>query len=250
MISLPIPHGSGTITFGQLRQCGLDIGRLVCDLTGKLQMFTTSAHLDPDVDPTARARPKGWRPAFGQDGVAQLHLERCGVGVGDLFLFFGWFRDVVKERGRYRYRDKAPDLHVIFGWLRVGEIVRPGRDRIPTWLTSHPHASDRAPHNTIYVADGLAGGGVFPTFSLSRQLTEPSSTRRSLWRLPSDFLPGLRTSLSYHGRNSRWTEGDGFCGLQSVAKGPEFVLNLDEYPGVRQWAEQLCASDSVRTESD
>src|SRR3954469_15394864 len=127
MVSLPIPHESGTLTFGALRHQGLDVGQLVSDLTGTRVHGAERAHLDPDLDPTARDRRRGWRAAFGQDGAAQRHLERQGVGVGDLFLFFGWFRRVQKVRGRYRYLagalDGARDLHVIFGWLRVGKVL-------------------------------------------------------------------------------------------------------------------------------
>ncbi|CAI8922445.1 hypothetical protein EMIT0158MI4_310005 [Burkholderia ambifaria] len=41
----------------------------------------------------------GWRPALGQTGAAQGHLSNNGVGAGDVFLFFGWFRQVEKSRG-------------------------------------------------------------------------------------------------------------------------------------------------------
>jgi hypothetical protein len=51
------------------------------------------AHLDPDLRPEALAsRPKDWRPAFGQSGAAEGHLTNEGIGAGDLFIFFGWFR--------------------------------------------------------------------------------------------------------------------------------------------------------------
>ena len=70
MISLPIPHGSGTVTFGDLRHRGIDVGQLASDLTGRRDIVRRKAHLDPDLDPTARPRSAGWRPAFGQDGIA------------------------------------------------------------------------------------------------------------------------------------------------------------------------------------
>jgi hypothetical protein len=240
MVSLPIPHESGTLPFGALRHQGLDVGQLVSDLTGTRVNRTRPAHLDPDLDPTARDRRRGWRAAFGQDGAAQGHLEHQGVAVGDLFLFFGWFRRVTKVRGCYRYLHGTPDLHVIFGWLRVGEVLRVGPDRVPPWLSDHPHASrDCAPHNTIYLADGPNGGGVFQKFDSSLQLTDAESTRRSMWRLPSDFLPRARTPLTYHGTPSRWTTAADACRLQSVAKGQEFVLDLAEYPGVQRWTRKL-----------
>ena len=35
---------------------------------------------------------------FGQAGNAQRELENLGVGEGDLFLFFGWFRDFHSQK--------------------------------------------------------------------------------------------------------------------------------------------------------
>lgn len=240
MISLPIPYPDGRIRFGALHTRALDVGQIVSDLTRGRVRRTRAAHLDPDLEPSARPRATGWRPAFGQDGIAQRHLDRRGVGPGDLFLFFGWFRRVERVRGRYRYVAGQPHLHVLFGWLRVGEVLRVGQDPIPGWLRDHPHAGRRTtPHNTIYVADRSDSGGVFPTFDSARCLTEAGSQRRSVWRLPADFLPGSRTPLTYHHRQSRWTVTAGGCRLQTVGKGQEFVLNLEEYPGVRQWAETL-----------
>ena len=53
-------------------------------------------------------RPPDWRPAFGQVGAAQKHLEQQGVSVGDVFLFFGWFRDVIRNTdGRWKYNPRA-----------------------------------------------------------------------------------------------------------------------------------------------
>ena len=247
MISLPIPHESGTIAFGALRHRGLDIGKLASDLTGRADIAGKQAHLDPDLDPTARTRRADWRPAFGQDSAAQRHLERQGVGVGDLFLFFGWFRDVELVEGRYRYCKKAPDRHVLFGWLRVGQVLRVGPDPVPGWLDDHPHGvRDCAPHNRIYVADGSDGGGVFRKFTPRLQLTGANSPGRSLWRLPADFLPASRVPLTYHGDSSRWRADGDFCRLQSVAKGQEFVLDLTHYPGVQRWAEKLVQREATR----
>ena len=53
---------------------------------------------------------------FGQAGNAQRELDNLGVGAGDLFLFFGWFRDFQSVR-------KA-DYHHIFGWLQVDQVIK------------------------------------------------------------------------------------------------------------------------------
>lgn len=240
MLSLPIPHADGRLPYSGLRPRALDVGQIVSDLTNNRVSADHSAHLDPDLEGSSRSRLAEWLPAFGQDSIAQRHLERQGVGIDDLFLFFGWFKEVELVRGKYRYCATAPDWHVLFGWLRVGEVLRLGPDPIPDWLRDHPHAvRDYAPCNTVYVAKGSGGAGVFSSFDTRLRLTEAGNRRRSVWHLPSDFLPGSRPALTYHSAPSRWTKTDDGCRLQSVAKGQEFVLPLDEYPGVRRWAEAM-----------
>ena len=86
-------------------------------------------------------------PAFGQVGAAQRHLDNEVVKAGDLFLFFGWFRDVEQHEGRWRYRPKARSVHRLFGWLQVGGVIRLGnetsslRERRPD-LQRHPQVHD------------------------------------------------------------------------------------------------------------
>ena len=36
------------------------------------------------------------------------------MSVGDLFLFFGWFK---------QYSKKGKDLHHLFGWLQIEEVI-------------------------------------------------------------------------------------------------------------------------------
>jgi Nucleotide modification associated domain 3 len=165
MLSLPVPHDGGRVRYSELRPRGLDVGHIVSDLTKNQLSAGKPAHLDPDLEPPSRKRRAGWLPAFGQDSVAQRHLEREGVGIGDRFLFFGWFKEVELVRRRYRYVANAPDVHVFLGWLRVGEVLRLGPDRIPPWLLDHPHAvRNCSPHNTVHVSKGSRGAGVFSTF--------------------------------------------------------------------------------------
>jgi hypothetical protein len=218
------------------------VGHLVADLTHGRISADDRAHLDPDLESTTRRRLSGWLPAFGQDSTAQRHLQKAGVGAGDLFLFFGWFREVELVRGRYRFSANAPNLHVLFGWLRVGQVLRLGADTIPAWLGDHPHVGRNWPHNTIYVASRSEDGGAFKTFDQRLVLTEPGSKSRSVWRLPSDFVPRSRPALTYHRSPSRWTQLEGGCRLQTVGKGQEFILDLGAYPDVHRWA---CSTVSI-----
>ena len=67
---------------------------VVADLTrGKIRP-ETQAHLDPDLNFGSIPRPENWKPLFGQAGAAERHLQNQGVKAGDVFVFFGWFRQV------------------------------------------------------------------------------------------------------------------------------------------------------------
>lgn len=171
------------------------------------------AHVDPDLRPEAKPRDPDWRRAFGQSDRAQGHLRNEIVGVGDLFLFYGWFRRVRQERKRWKYF--GHHLHVIFGWLHIGRLVMVGTDLIPDFLDDHPHGMlpSYTQPDALYIASegfriegrAMAGAGVFPTHQTILELTATGRSR-SIWRLPSGFvdLSSLdergcaRLRLSYH----------------------------------------------------
>jgi len=102
LLSLPIPLESH-ISYGELHVNGHSLGRIVEDLTRGQITGRHGAHLDPDLTACAYPRRPGWRSLFGQVGAAQSHLARSGVDIGDLFLFFGWFRQTEVVSGRYRF---------------------------------------------------------------------------------------------------------------------------------------------------
>src|SRR5262249_32617665 len=93
--------------------------------------------------------------------AAQTHLEKQGVARGDLFLFFGWFREVeFSNNDVWRYKPDAPDIHVIFGWLLVAQVLNVDGNaalhlKQYPWLTRHPHLQRSTGHwrkNTVYIA--------------------------------------------------------------------------------------------------
>lgn len=142
------------MAFGELQPHGVDLAQVVDDLTGGKVSAGTRAHLDPDLEPSSVARLYGWRLAFGQCSAAQGHLERFKVGVGDLFLFFGWFRRIEHAQGRYQYVADSPDLHVLFGWLEIGEVLAGSALQAPPeWLRRHPHLDGAyRPKDHVYIA--------------------------------------------------------------------------------------------------
>jgi len=183
---------------------------------------------------------------------AQAHLANAGVGRGDLFLFFGWFRRVEETGSGYRFVPGAPDLHVLFGWLQVARVI-PVEELdldIPAWAAYHPHFhGDAEGKNTVYVAGddlqlpgmpaGAEGAGAFGRYREELRLTAPGHTR-TRWRLPRWFFSGDdRPPLTYHGNRDRWSLTTDHALLRSVPRGQEFVLDVDHYPEGGAWAYEL-----------
>lgn len=201
-VSLPIPAG---------RYPG---GRAYASLAGERPALARAlgrqvggdCHLDPDLDAAALTqRPAGWRPAFGQVGAAQGHLRNQQVGQGDLFLFFGLFRAAEQDGADWRWA--GPTFHAVFGWLRVGEVVRGEAIRERPGLAGHPHAAPGWPaSNTVYLAAdlaGLPGSGSLPgggVFARAARLSA-NDARCALWTVP-DWLE--RSRMSYRGHDRFW----------------------------------------------
>ena len=257
MFSLPIPLPTGATMYSEISADGRNMGSVVEALTGSGVTGAMRAHFDPDLDSAALPRRPGWLPAFGPGAGARTHLDNCGVGIGDLFLFYGWYRSVESDaRGRARVSDQSRNLHVFFGYLQVGEILNVGSDGAATvaskpWLASHPHVvGNWSAKNRIYVAseqlrfpwspvaEQFPGGGVFRRIAPGRILTHPGQVNRSLWRFPEVFAPdrGI-ASLSYHGNPKCWhpSKMPGFVALQSVSPGQEFVLDINDKGVLGEW---------------
>lgn len=248
LCSLPIPDPRSPLRYADVTTACGSMGRTVEALTRGRIGGRAFAHLDPDLDAHALKRAPGWRQIFGQAGAAQSHLSRQGVGRGDVFLFFGWFRRCVREAGRLRYARDAPDLHVLFGWFEVAEVVpvaKLGSSDL-SWARRHPHFwGERGAGNTLYLAtdrfaaDGAAsdagclpGAGLFPRFERRLCLSaRPGFAPRSLWKVPQWMhTPGCAPVLSHHANPRRWTRTRGGWLLRSAGRGQEFVIDLDRTP--------------------
>ncbi len=248
MLALPIPDQGSTVRYQDLTWQGRCLGDLVPRLAGGKPRAHYGAHLDPDLIPAMRPRAPDWRPVFGQRGPAQGHLRNHGVGAGDLFLFFGLFRDVTQDGDAI---PGSPARHILWGWLQVAQtmVVDDHRSQL-AWAGDHPHlAVVGDPSNTLYVAterlsmpgiEGVPGAGVFGRFAPHLQLTAPGSTGPSTWRLPAWFNPaGRRSALTYHSTPSAWSPDPAGVRLQTVGRGQEFVLDTDDYPEAGPWATML-----------
>lgn len=247
---IPIPYKHG-VRYSDVRFGKRSLDQVCGELPGWKNHF---AHVDPDLRFESRTpgrRLKGWWPAFGQSSASASHLNNQGVGKGDLFVFFGWFRRTERASGgelQFCPNDKH-GRHIIYGWLEVGEIFPVDGRRLPNqlqFLRDHPHVKfagfENSP-NQIYVASrsGL-GAGLFATENPDLVLTKPNC-KRSLWQLPAVFESVRRQrDLTYHGKKERWgRDGRKIC-LRTVARGQEFVLDCTRHPAVYQYFSSLIAS--------
>ena len=257
MFSLPIPGGSRQ-RYSQIETPVGPMSNLVEDLTRGKMRGSSIAHLDPDLSASSLPRKEGWRPSLGQTGIAQSHLAAKGVGPGDIFMFFGWFRPVEENDTGWRFVPGARDEHVMFGYLQVGQLLnlgaRPDTQSVVGergWLEGHPHlVGERDANNTLYLASdeltlngkptGLPGASAFEHYRPDRVLTAPEGPK-SRWAIPEWLMPdGERPTLSYHGAPERWTRNEqGQARLQTVAKGQEFVFDAEGLPQVNEWISSL-----------
>jgi len=254
MVPFPIPSTFGR-PISELRFGASPLNELIGELTDGQIDAHRLVHLDPDLASETVPRKAGWTGAFGQVGAAQGHLRNQGVGPGDLFLFFGWYSHIEGKSGNWRY--VGPQIHSLFGWLQVAEVLPVGdgaavRENYP-WLADHPHleyANSIGVNNTVYVATSrlmlggrempAPGAGIFRQWDSRLQLTAANQSR-SVWQLPGWMLPADgKSKLSYHKDSGRWMRiAGGSVRLQTVGKGQELVLNTPDLIAAEDWLSRL-----------
>ena len=178
---------------------------------------------------------------FGQASSSQTELKNHNVGPGDLFLFFGWFKN---------FSMKGSDLHHLFGWLQIEEIIA-GSEAIIAYLKknniSHPHGYgdiSKFSNNTIYVAKKYLeinekkvfakGHGLFKRTHSDLILTEENKIR-SRWKMPSKYFSNTEELFL---NRMRW-ENEMELTIFYRGFGQEFILDTERNPHVINWALNL-----------
>lgn len=207
-VSLPIPSGGWSSTSYADLGLGAEAERAS---RGKVR-GDDPCHHDPMFLPDGTC-------LFGQCSAAQTHLANQGVGLGDIFLFFGLYRE--EETGEPHHR--------IFGYLQIEEMIPltscDDRTRGVLAALGHPHALGmHAGNDVIYRGEGRTAARASDLL----RLTVPGGPP-SLWRRPAWLRPG---ELSYHDRADRWLRGQR---LKSVARGQEFVAPIGQRAEPRKW---------------
>ena len=229
-LSLPIPYLNSTKSYRHF-----NLGKIVTDLTNEKLGESDLCHNDPDLR----------MGAFGQVSSAQSHLDNQNVGSGDLFLFFGWFREAEFVDGKYRYKRDARDHHRIFGWMFVDQKLTLGFEtkqfscKYPKYA-SHPHAIGQwASNNTLYIAPktfslfervSVKGFGRFPMSDRTLLSSHTAPTKR-FWNVPDWLNPEKGGCIpSYHDERNYI---DGL--LKTAGRGQEFVCQPSQTEKFEKW---------------
>ena len=269
MISLPITehnldwrttHSAQGCAEGHLtyRDLTATPGKMVAELVAQLAKGkirpSDCVHLDPDIRLELRKQKDVKFPlTYGQDGGSQTELS--DLREGDLFLFFGWYRNAHQfSPGSYRFARDGADIHAIWGWLQIAEKLDLPSRRLKAQEIAghHPHVSHTATRspNCLYVArktltflSDFAGAGTFPQFHEGLRLSDaqlnfrPRKRLRSNWKLPA-FFRGIQ--LTHHNLLD-WDFVDGsIFGKGGAYPGQEFVFKTDGYEkDVADWLEDI-----------
>jgi len=202
----------------------------------------TNCHFDPLLNSNIGL--------FGQAGNAQRELDNLGVGEGDLFLFFGWFRDWHSSR--------TADYHHIYGWLQVDRVIR-GSQQIKNFCElegiAHPHASgsdSRYRYNTLFISKpnstlksldlNLRAHGLFAKTNEKLILTEPGCTR-SNWYLPEKYFSPSQNPNLFESRLKWLTKSSNR--MKCAGYGQEFVVDTAKNPSVKDWVRDIFSSSEV-----
>ena len=234
LLSLPIPSDDKT-TYADFAYKNLPYDRLLKHLNPNVDYH--SCHIDPDIRKDIwLIVPDEWQPAFGQINAAQGYLRNQGVGEGDLFLFFGWFRQVQQTLdGGYRFISNAPNLHVIYGYLQVERVLKQPDDI--SRYEWHPHADcNRRDNktNTLYLArktlsfdESKPGYGTL-NFSENRVLTMENCSMGTWKEIPA-LMP---TNINSNRKNSANGKGVYYKGIWQE-------LVLKENDESENWAKRI-----------
>ncbi|HKK77396.1 MAG TPA: hypothetical protein VJ953_20120 [Saprospiraceae bacterium] len=235
LLSIPIPSNAKVkeqgIPYRDLHYGDSSYLKIMKELGLKIPKPAT-CHLDPDLLPGVYPRPAGWRGIFGQHGAALSHLNNEQVEVGDLFLFFGSFKRTVQKKTLQFERDH--ERHILFGYLRVNEILIPGKQIGHPVFSAHPHFQNDAlyqPRNQVYI------GQDYGTFRYDDRLVlTKNGFKKSYWELPPCFHSDRGCTISRHKTDKfEWREGKTL--LRTIGIGQDFVVKGNEE--IKAWAEDL-----------
>ncbi|MEE0949997.1 hypothetical protein [Streptococcus equinus] len=240
LLSLPIPSKYDELQYKDVYFDGVSLADILCQLKPKdKKIINWNCHLDPDIRLNSRKiKPENWTAGFGQISQAQGYLRNQEVGVGDLFLFFGWFRQTEGnfKDGTLRYVRNAPNQHILYGYLQIGKMVSDS-ERLQKEYYWHPHSLEKRakennnmlylPIDTLTFNKNREGFGTFD-FAEKYVLTSPGKSKAT-WKEIAALLP---ENVCKNVKNSA---KDG--GIYYAGQWQELVLKENELS--EEWAKGL-----------
>jgi hypothetical protein len=228
LLSIPIPEINTGTTYQSLKYGNDTYEKIIMDLGYKQEVL--ECHLDPDLYNIKNQ--SGWKAIFGQCDAAAGHLKNNKINKGDIFLFFGTFKEVELKGGKYKYKEGAKDKHIIYGYLQVGDFIEEGFSNY-YW---HPHANDKYvgwKNNIMFIASEKLLDTNLPGFGTLKKsdnlILTKTNYSKTKWELP-DVLKGKK--ITYHSERSY--KNDYF---QSAYPGQEFVIDCDN--SMEEWIKKL-----------
>lgn len=230
---LPRPSNEGYVRYDELFYHGtsyLDIIRSL-DPSAAEELKDAKCFPNPDFMEREGLKKGCWKANFTQYGPSEGHLNSQCVSVGDIFLFFGWFKQTkYDENGHLTYVDGAKDLHIIFSYLQIGAIIKNKSYILKKYLWDNEiaHIVKSVKHYSIYLPtkklsynNRQSGYGQL-SFSDKLVLTKEGHPC-SKWDLP-DLFRHPDVTISYH---NNYTNGfiPGKDYFQASNIGQEFVIN-------------------------
>lgn len=163
-------------------------------------------------------------------------LRNAGISAGDIFLFFGLFRETEFDReGKLKYVRGSKPVQVIYGYLQIGEILtEPEQIREYSW---HPHSVCEnyqrgrnalfIPAEKLSICPDLKGYGVL-SYRNDRVLTMDGKTAGT-WKdyefLQPDHIEGHRKNCA---------KGEG---IYYQGQWQELIVCDDA--GAQEWVKQI-----------
>lgn len=239
LLSIPIPAKKGEhgVSYSSLYYNSVRYSTILSQLG--IRVGARLCHLDPDLRYDLLPRSSAWLPCFGQHGAAASHLKNQGIASGDLFLFFGTFRETFFDHKKLSFKNDSPKRHIIFGYLKINDVLDLSNydDRqtaMSVGYNNHPHMrNDYSKHNILYTA---ASAGTFK-YDDSLVLSQIGSSK-SNWNLPKYFS---EVSISRHQNRDRYQVQKDRVILKTVSIGQDFVVS--ESKEVQEWALHLITSN-------
>ncbi|MCL2331250.1 MAG: hypothetical protein FWC61_01765 [Proteobacteria bacterium] len=214
LLSLPIPDKNSERKFSDIFYNGKTYEQIIKELNPAFDI--EFCHLDPDIrNDCINNCPVDWMPAFGQRAAALSHLKKFNVSVGDLFVFFGWFRQTELKNGKLAF--VGSDKHIIYGFMEVGDMIK-GTADIAQTCPWHPHSKGDVPNNLFSTDDNnwlfIPKDRRYGTLKYAdKRVLTKNGMSRSKWDLPNFFKNAEFSSVcspgwkdDYFQKTGQWQE--------------------------------------------